>query len=173
MTAAEQKTVDNLYKLLSEIQTANNTFRRDVTEKVEKIQKQVDATYLPVNLEQEVLRAAQQSIAESIKSVLTCYSSPLSKFVIAAVEQNSEFLKELISSCFDKVIREEDFKQAIISGFSHKVARTLIGNHDGLFDKVSNSLKQDTIFKSKMALAVSNVVEECLKLKEKNNEKIN
>ena len=30
-------------------------------------------------------------------------------------------------------------------------------------DKVSNELKQDAIFKSKMAIAVSNVVEECLK----------
>ena len=32
----------------------------------------------------------------------------------------------------------------------------------GLFDKVSNELKQDAVFKSKMALAVSNVVEQCL-----------
>ena len=34
--------------------------------------------------------------------------------------------------------------------------------HDGLFDKVSNELKQDSVFKAKMSLAVSNVVEECL-----------
>ena len=42
------------------------------------------------------------------------------------------------------------------------MARNIISNNDGLFDKVSNELKQDAVFKSKMALAVSNVVEECL-----------
>jgi hypothetical protein len=62
----------------------------------------------------------------------------------------------------------DDFKQAIVSGFSHKVARTIISNNDGLFDKVSNDLKQDAIFKSRMSLAVSNVVEECLKDRREN-----
>lgn len=45
---------------------------------------------------------------------------------------------------------------------SHKVTRTIISNNEGLFDKVSNELKNDATFKAKMAIAVSNVVNECL-----------
>ena len=165
MTNKEQNTIDSLHKLVSDLAAENRVFKAQIDEKTTKLEKQVNATYLPVNLEQEVLRTAQQAIGDSIKSVLTGYSSPLTKFVAAVVEENGAFLKGVISDSFNKVIRTEDFKQSIINAFSHKVARTIISNNDGLFDKVSNELKQDTIFKSKMALAVSNVVEECLKSK--------
>ena len=84
------------------------------------------------------------------------------------INENSPFLKELISESFNSVIRTQDFKESIINAFSHKVARNIISNNDGLFDKVSNELKQDAVFKSKMALAVSVVVEECLKERKQN-----
>ncbi len=38
-------------------------------------------------------------------------------------------------------------------------------HNDGLFDKVCNELKQDSVFKAKMSLAVAKVVEECLQEK--------
>lgn len=167
MTTKEQKTIDDLHKLVANLAKANEELQKTLVEKINKVEKQVSATYLPVNLEQEVLRVAQTSISESIKSVLTGYSSPLSKFVIAVVDENSTFLKKIISESFNEVIRKEDFKSAIVSGFSHKVARSIISNNDGLFDKVSNELKQDAIFKSKMSVAVAQVVEEVLKEKEK------
>ena len=88
--------------------------------------------------------------------------SPLKKLTEVVILENTTFLKGLISDCFNSVIKTEDFKKSIITAFSHKVARSIISNNDGLFEKVSNELKQDAIFKSKMSLAVSNVVEECL-----------
>lgn len=115
-----------------------------------------------IDLEKEVLRVAQESIHTSIKEALSKYDSPLIKLVNQVVDENSIELKGLISSSFQTVIRTEEFKQSILSAFSHKVARTIISNNDGLFDKVSNELKQDSVFKAKMSLAVSNVVEECL-----------
>lgn len=116
-------------------------------------------------LEQEILRASQTAIAESIKTVLTGYNSPLNKLVAEVVNQETPFLRAIISDSFNQVIRTEDFKTAIVSAFSHKVARSIISNNDGLFDKVANELKQDSVFKAKMALAVSNVVNECLNSK--------
>lgn len=114
------------------------------------------------NLEQDILQASQQAISASIRETLTKYDSPMVKLVRQVVDENSAELKTLISDSFQKVIRTEEFKTSILSAFSHKVARTIISNNDGLFDKVSNDLKQDAIFKAKMAMAVSNVVEECL-----------
>lgn len=104
-------------------------------------------------------------MSESIKSVLTGYNSPMTALAKSVVDENAKELRAIISDSFKMVIATEDFKQSIVSAFSHKVARTIISNNDGLFDKVSNELKQDAVFKAKMSLAVSNVVEECLREK--------
>lgn len=163
MTTKEQQTIDSLYRAVMDLRNENAKFRQDVTLQVETINTKTEKKHLPITLEQDILRTAQIAMNESIQKVLTEYNSPLKKLVEAVVSENTTFLKELISDSFNSVIRTEDFKNSIINAFSHKVARNIISNNDGLFDKVSNELKQDAIFKSKMSLAVSNVVEECLK----------
>ena len=162
MTTNEQKTIDSLFKAVQDLRTENSKFREDVKMQVDAINTKTEKKLLPITLEQDILRTAQIAMNESIQKVLTDYSSPLKKLVEAVVSENTTFLKQLISDSFNTVIRTEDFKNSIITAFSHKVARNIISNNDGLFDKVSNELKQDAVFKSKMALAVSNVVEECL-----------
>lgn len=163
MTTKEQQTIDSLVKTVQELRSENSKFREDVKLLVETINNKTEKKHLPITLEENILKTAQTAMNESIQKVLTEYNSPLKKLVDIVISENSAYLKELISDCFNTVIRTDDFKASIISAFSHKVARNIISNNDGLFDKVSNELKQDSIFKSKMALAVSNVVEECLK----------
>ena len=114
------------------------------------------------DLEKDILQIAQQSIQKAIQESLTKYDSPLLQLVKQVVNEHSAELKGIISDSFDSVIKKDEFKQSIREAFSHKVARTIISNNDGLFEKVSNELKQDAIFKSKMALAVANVINECL-----------
>ena len=162
MTTKEQQTIDNLFKAVQDLRTENAKFREDVKLQVEAINTKTDKKHVPITLEQDILRTAQIAMNESIQKVLTDYNSPLKKLVEAVVSENTTFLKLLISESFNTVIRTDEFKTSIINAFSHKVARSIISNNDGLFDKVSNELKQDAVFKSKMALAVSNVVEECL-----------
>lgn len=165
MTTAEQKTIESLCKAVFDLKLENQKFREDIKLQVESMNTKTDKKHLPVYLEQDILKTAQISIHEAISKVLTNYDSPLFKMVKSVVDENSTELRGLIASSFTTVIRTEDFKQSIVSAFSHKVARTIISNNDGLFDKVSNELKQDAVFKSKMAIAVSDVVEECLKNK--------
>ena len=162
MTTKEQQTIDNLFNAVQDLRIENAKFREDVKLQVEAINTKTDKKHVPITLEQDILRTAQIAMSESIQKVLTDYSSPLKKLVEAVVSENTTFLKQLISESFNTVIRTDEFKTSIINAFSHKVARNIISNNDGLFDKVSNELKQDAVFKSKMALAVSNVVEECL-----------
>ena len=162
MNKIEQKAVNDVWEILRQIRIENSKTIELVKEQVNAIDKKVEKKYAPVTFEQDILSSAQTAIAKSIHEVLTGYNSPLSKLVISVVEENQKFLRSIISDSFNEVIRTEDFKRAIVDAFSHKVARSIISNNDGLFDKVSNELKQDAVFKSKMALAVSNVVEECL-----------
>lgn len=162
MTIKEQQTIDQLLSVVKDLREENRMFRNDITDLVSQINSKTEKKHLPVTLEQEILTTAQIAINDSIKSVLTGYNSPLSKLVLEVVNSYNAELKEIISSSFNQVIKLPEFKQSIVSAFSHKVSRTIISNNDGLFDKVSNELKQDAVFKSKMALAVNNVVNECL-----------
>ena len=162
MTHKEQQTIDSLLKAIQDLRTENTKFREDIKLQVETINIKTDKKHLPITLEQDILRTAQVAMNESIQKVLTDFGSPLRKLTESVINENSVFLKQLISDCFNSVIKTEDFKQSIVNAFAHKVARSIISNNDGLFDKVANELKQDAIFKSKMSLAVSNVVEECL-----------
>jgi|ERR1035437_15349 hypothetical protein len=163
MNSKEQQTVDALLKVVQDLRSENQKFREDVKLHIDAINAKTEKKHIPISLEQDILRTAQIAMQESIQKVLSGYDSPLAKLTTSVVNENSTFLKQLISESFNTVIRTDDFKQSIIQAFSHKVAKSIISNNDGLFDKVSNELKQDAIFKSKMALAVSNVVEECLR----------
>jgi len=162
MNEKEQKTIETLLQLVRDLKSENQKFREDVTKQVESVNTKTDKKLFPVTMEQDILRSAQLAIVETITKVMGNYDSPLTKLVKLVVEENSTELRKIISDSFTQVIRTDDFKTSIVSAFSHKVARTIISNNDGLFDKVSNDLKQDQIFKAKMALAVANVVEECL-----------
>lgn len=168
MTTKEQQAVEGLLKAVQDLRSENQKFREDVRLQIESINTKTEKKHLPIYLEQDILKAAQQAVGDSIKNLLSSYNSPLAKLIVSVIDENSAELRSLISDSFVQVIRKDEFKQAIVSAFSHKVARSIISNNDGLFDKVSNELKQDAVFKSRMALAVANVVNECLLEKENN-----
>ena len=159
----QDKALELITNSLNQLHRENQSYRDSLSEKIEKLSKQVEEKHLPITLEQDILKTCQSSIAASIKSVLEGYSSPLNKLIVSVIDSHSIELKEIVDSSFKKVIRTEEFKASIVSAFSHKIARSIISNNDGLFDKVNNELKQDPVFKSKITLAISNIVEECLK----------
>lgn len=158
MNKEEQKTLDKLYELILKTREegiALGEALKSVNDKVEKKNE-------PINLERDILQVLQVSMNKAIQESLSGYNSPLTKLVNSVVESRSTELRKIIADSFDNAISKDEFKSAIREGFSHKIARTLISNNGGLFDKVSNELKQDAVFKSKMAIAVANVVNECM-----------
>ena len=161
---------EELEKLTKELAAAKQEFQAETDALVLAINQTKAEIYKaksPANMESDILVAAQEAIAKSIKEVLSGYNSPLAKLTLEVINSHSSELKQIINDSFSSVIKTEDFKRSIIDAFSHKVSRTIISNNDGLFDKVSNELKQDSVFKAKMSIAVANVVEECLKAREK------
>jgi hypothetical protein len=160
-----QTEVSKINDLISKMQIMDKSFRDLIQSQnlvIENLNKKVEAKQAPLNFETSILQVVQQSMDSSIKTVLTGYNSPLIALVTSVVNEHAVQLKSIISSSFNEVIAKDEFKQSIVNAFSHKVARSIISNNDGLFDKVGNELKQDAVFKSKMALAVANVVEELL-----------
>ncbi len=166
MTAPTKEQLSKVFDTAKQMGDVMESFKNLFKEKEEKITQQVEKVEkTPASLEADVLKATQGAIAESVKAVLSGYNSPLHKLVAGIIDSRSGVLKEIITTAFDSVISTAEFKESIVSAFAHKVSRSIISNNDGLFDKVSNELKQDPVFKSKMTLAVAQVVEECLKNK--------
>jgi len=164
MNSKEQKTLDELYNLIIKTQQEN----KKLIEEIKSVNEKVDKKHEPIYLERDILQVLQASMQKAIQDCLSGYSSPLTKLVNNVVESRSTELRKIIADSFDEAISKDEFKLAIREGFSHKIARTLISNNGGLFDKVSNELKQDAIFKGKMAIAVANVVNECMEERNKN-----
>jgi hypothetical protein len=161
---------EELEKLTKELAAAKQEFQIKTDALVAAINQtkaEIHKAKSPANMESDILVAAQEAIAKSIKEVLSGYNSPLAKLTLEVINSHSSELKQIINDSFSSVIKTEDFKASIVNAFAHKVSRTIISNNDGLFDKVSNELKQDSVFKAKMSIAVANVVEECLKTREK------
>ena len=162
MTKEEKQLFDELKTMMFNIQTENTKFRADSLEQIKILKEQVDKKHAPIQFETDILRSCQLAMNETIVKVLTNHDSSLIKLTKSVIDEHSAELKTIISTSFKEVITVPEFKASIVTAFSHKVAKTIISNNDGLFDKVSNELKQDAIFKSKMVAAVANVIEECL-----------
>jgi hypothetical protein len=173
MNKAEQETINNLVNLMRSIKSENDRFREDIKTQVDAINAKTDKKHLPFVMEQDILTTAQNAIGKAIEAAMVGYGSPMTKLVQEVVDEHSMQLRNIISSAFGEVINTANFKQSIIEAFSHKIARTIISNQNGLYDKVSNDLKQDAVFKAKVSLAVSNVVEECLSLRGMDAEQVN
>lgn len=162
MIEKERQTIDKLHELLSDIKRTNKEFIDQISETTVQAAERIDKKFLPVSLEKEILQTTQQSIQKAITDNLTGYHSPLLKLIGEVISSHSQELKSIVGNAFEDVIRADEFKNGLREAFSHKVARTIISNQQGLFEKVSNELKQDVLFKSKVAIAIANVVDECL-----------
>lgn len=163
MTNKENQTIAQLTSLVESLVKQNQEFRAQINERVEVAERKVEKKHTPINLESDILSAAQSAISAAISSTLTGYGSPLGKLVAGVVEEQNTYLREVIRDSFLEVIKRDDFKTSIVQSFSHKVARSIISGNDSLFDKVTNDMKQDPVFRSRMTLAVAAVVEECIK----------
>jgi len=109
-------------------------------------------------MEEDILKAVQVSIGESIKSVLTGYNSPLNTFVNSVVNQHTSELRDTIESSFSRVIMSDEFKNTVNNCFNHKLARILVDKLEGAIEKRVNELRSDPTIKAKMIIAIENLI---------------
>ena len=156
MGAKEIEAINQLTETVKQLRASNDQFKETINGKVAAIQ----AKHVPLNLERDILSSIQASLNNAINTALTAYDNPVSKLVKSVAEARSTELRSIIASAFDQAISTESFKESILDGFTHKIARTIISSNDSMLDKVSSELKQDSVFKAKMQVAVAKAVEE-------------
>jgi hypothetical protein len=162
----EAEALNEIRDLLFQIKTENENFRNSVNEKVKQLESQVQEKHIPISLEKDILCSVQKSMDAAIASVLSGYNSPLTKLVAQVIDKHSKEIFDIIDSSFNTAISTESFKESVRSAFAHKVGRHVLSNFDGLFDKISNELRNDAKFKAKATLAMSGIIEEFLNKKD-------
>ncbi|MCP4761114.1 MAG: hypothetical protein GY870_04980 [archaeon] len=149
MTSKEQNTINDLFALVSKLRN-------------EKTEATVDKKNIPLSLEENIMNAAKNSMADAIKSAFTGYSNPLEKYAKEAAEKHQHSIKATFEKMISEGIVSVDFENACKEQLLRKIAKTVISGIDGSVDKVVNQMKQDSVFRSKLTLMVNNLIEEYL-----------
>lgn len=107
----------------------------------------------------EILNIARDSIVKAMVERFTSgYNSPLSKIIDECVSENYAELKTSVNDMLLGSIHTEAFKKTLKEEFIHKVAKNLVSNLEGAVARAVDTIKQDPIIKSKMIIALENII---------------
>lgn len=161
MTTKEEQSLDVIKQLMINIKEENFKFRNDMSTLVEELRKKVEEKHVPINLENDILKAIQLNISEAIvKTVASSYNNPFSSIVTNVINSRANELRDIVNSALSAAINSDHFAEGIREAVSHKAAKQLINGSSGLFDKISNELKSDQVYKAKLIIAIENIVNE-------------
>lgn len=160
MTKEEKEKFVELEKLMKDIIYSNREFITKSTKKIEALEKKIEEKHVPVSLEQEILKQVNSSIAKSITEMLANpYHSPLFKMAEVVVKNYETKLRKQMEIIIEESITQ-NFDLELKQAFRHKVARSLISALESETDKITNKLKNDPIFKSKLLIEIDKLVSE-------------
>jgi hypothetical protein len=166
MTREEQKSVDRVYELLSDIKKSNELYRELVTNKVNELEGVVQKKHVPLQMEDEIMKAVDASLTKALHEALTGYNSPLTKYAHNVVTKYQSQIEALFDNVVKEGIQTEEFKNRVREVLLNKIAKTMISGVDGSIDKTINLMKQDQVFRSRLTLCVNNLVDEFLSKKQ-------
>jgi hypothetical protein len=165
MTNNEQKSINEVYALMSKIREENQKFREDINLQVTSTNKQVAEKHIPIVLENEINNAINSSITKALTDSLGGYGSPLTKYAQNVVAKHQVQIEGIFDSVIQDAIGTAEFKQRVREVLLNKIAKVMISGVDGTIDKTINLMKQDAIFRSRLTLSVNALVDEFLNKK--------
>jgi|SRR6185312_1037305 len=154
MTNTEQKTVNDLYKIASDLRNSNQTLREELMTRVAKAEIKVEQKHIPLTLEDEVQKAVYSSIQKAFNDALGGYNSPLQKYALNVVAKYQDSIETVFDEVVKEAIKTDEFKQRVREVLLHEIAKTMISGIDESVDKTINQMKQ-----------VNNLVNEFLETK--------
>lgn len=110
-------------------------------------------------LEKQISKQIKSSLSEVIIKNLTGYNSPMTELIKDVFQSERENVSLIMKAVLSDVISSPEFKATIKDEFNRKVAKFLVGSLEGQVKRASEVLKQDPAFKSRMILAVQNIVD--------------
>lgn len=112
------------------------------------------------DLEKQILGECSKAVNKAVIDCLTGYSSPLTKMASMVVESHSAELTLMMDTALCETIKAKEFKTAIKSAFTHKLAKTLMSKMEGEVEKATHVIRQDPVRRSKIILAIEKLIGE-------------
>lgn len=162
MTEQEKRQVSSLVELVDRLTKQNDIYRDLLTKKVDSLEKKVEEKHIPVQLEDEIMKAADAAISKALSEAMTGYNSPLTKYAHNVVQKYQTQIESIFDQVVGEAIRTDEFKVRVREVMLNKIAKTMISGIDGSIDKTINLMKQDAIFRSRLTLSVNGLVDEFL-----------
>lgn len=166
MTTTEQKTVNDLHKIAIDLRDSNTKLRDEVEQRIKNMEQRVEQKHIPLSLESEVHNAINNSISKAFTDALGGYNSPLQKYCLNVVSKYQDSIEGVFDEVVKEAIKTDEFKLRAREVLLNKIAKTMISGIDGSVDKTVNQMKQDTIFRSRLTLAVNGLIDEFLTKKQ-------
>ncbi len=111
-----------------------------------------------MELDVEIIRAAQGAIAKAVHDELVGYNKPLSKLICKVLDQHSGQLESLINDEVALLIGSPDFRQDLKAALNQKLARVLVERMGGELEARVNKLKSNPETNAKITLAITKIV---------------
>ena len=113
-----------------------------------------------MSIEENIIQEVRNSLNQSIvKTLGEGYNNPMSKLIEGVFESERAVTTKVVKEIFTEVIGSDEFKAQIKIEFQRKVAKNLVGQMEGQVKSAVQMLKQDPTFKSRMILAIEQIVE--------------
>ncbi len=90
----------------------------------------------------------------------SAYNSPLKEIMDEVVADHREEIRKIFDDALTTTLVSKEFKTAVREEFQHKVAKNLVGKMEGSVEKAVEVLRQNPTLKSRMILAVENIINE-------------
>jgi hypothetical protein len=111
-----------------------------------------------MDINEIVLREVGPAIREAVLKKLTDFNSPLNGIVDQVVARHSLEIQNKIDFALKEAIASVDFDAAIRENLTHKLARILSSKMEGAVEKVANDIRSNPVFKSRLTIAVEQIL---------------
>ena len=108
----------------------------------------------------DIYEVATEAVKSQIRERFSGHSSPLKEICDEVISEHREELKKIFDDALSSTLKNKKFKEAVQDEFQHKVAKNLVGKLEGSVEKAADVLRQNPTMKSRMILAVENIINE-------------
>jgi hypothetical protein len=102
-----------------------------------------------------VLAEIRKQVAEKMN-----YNRALLEMVESSMEKQREPIMKVLDETLSSVVSNPHFKTTIQEEFEHKVAKSLVAKLEGTVEKAVEVYRQNPALRSKMIIAIENIVKE-------------
>lgn len=106
-----------------------------------------------VKVDEIVIEAIRSQVADKMN-----YNRALLTMVERSMENNADAIQAILDDTLKSVIANPNFKKSVKEEFERKVAKTLVGYLEGAVGKAANVYRQNPTLKSKLILAIENII---------------